>query len=354
MASLTWKAARLILRQILVEYLDGPPPTIESTIVVDDEATNNGGNNINKKGSILVSCMDFWLRNDLDLYAGALALSVALLVIAVLAHSAASNDDDDVGTASYMNASAAAPIYHAQLAASILMAMSCLVGSWMVRRRQFACSRDDDSVKRREIKRFLRSMERKEDDKTGKHSHQNATAPDGGGDSSSLRHHPSTVTPGGAGMDKEVKVEPLNLPGTSLTGIYNVHRVSEEGGPGQWSRIPTGLLVKGDLVALSVGDIAPSRCRVVNGSNLVKDSDISVVEGGERVSLECLQNEPTIAVPKGRTTLPVGSRKLLELCNSMHIFELLESPLESFLRRPLSKFKGAISQAPQNSRSGQH
>ena len=321
MSALTWKAARLILRQILVEYLDGPPPKIVSPIPVDAASSGEGNT------SIFVACMDFWLRNDLDLYVGALALSIALLVLAVFAHVASDEDGN-----SFMNAAADASIYHSQLAASIFLVISCMAGSWMVRRRQFACSRDVDSVKRREIKRFLRSMERKEDEKPGRNSNHAETS-DLAGDTGSQRHNPPTSAPGAAGIDSSVNVEPLNLPGTSLTGIYYANRVSEEGGAGQWSRIPTGLLVKGDLVALSIGDIAPSNCRVVNGSN----SETSVVAGGERVSIDYLQNQPTIAVPKGRTTLPPGSRKLLELCNSTHIFELLESPLEGFLRRPLSK-----------------
>lgn len=329
MSALTWKAARLILRQILVEYLDGPPPKIVSIDEVSGE----------DNASILMACMDFWLRNDLDLYVGALALSVALLVLAVFAHVESDEDGN-----SFMNAAADASIYHSQLAASIFLVISCMAGSWMVRRRQFACSRDVDSVKRREIKRFLRSMERKVDEKPGKNSnHAGTDGTDIADDASSLRRNPPIATPGSEEVNTGVEVDPLNLPGTSLTGIYNVNRVSEEGGPGQWSRIPTGLLVKGDLVALSIGDMAPSKCRVVNGSS----SETSVVEGSERVSLEYLQNQPTIAVPKGRTTLPPGSRKLLELCNSTHIFELLESPLEGFLRRPLSKLKNAwLSRVP--------
>ena len=310
MVALTWKAARLILRQILVEYLDGPSPKIESTVPTGA---------MQEKKSGLAACIDFWLRNDMDLYAGALILSLALVLLACIAYTAA---DQDGG--SFMNAAAGDAIYQTQLAASIVVGVISVLGIWLVRRRQFACSRDVDSVKRREIKRFLKSMERKEDDKPKN---------DPQGDAHFLRRDSSTS----AAAAINLNTEPLKLPGTSLTDIYPVYRISsEEGGQGSWSRLPTLLLVKGDHVALSVGDIAPAKCKVVM---IGTDSTVETaeVEGGNRVSMEYLANQPTMAVPKGRTTLPSGSRKLLELCNSLHIFILLESPLEGFLRRPLGE-----------------
>jgi len=301
MVALTWKEARTILRQVLMEYLEGPSPRIESSVHVGEYTETK---------SRLEIWMKSWLLNDLDVYIGAQFLSFGLLIMACLSYISL-----DSGTP-FMNAAADKTVYYSQLSAAVFLVISSLIGIWMVRRRHIASSRDVDSVKRREIKRFLRSMERKEDDKVSEDS---------------SRRQSSSAKIDAAQMS----VEALKLPGTSLTDIYPVYRTSSgHGKMGTWSRLPTLLLVKGDHVALSVGDMAPAKCRVIVGGD-----STAVVEGGERVTSEYVSKLPSIPVPKGRSTLPPGSRKVLELCNNLCIFELLESPLEEFLRCPVGKFQ---------------
>ena len=63
---------------------------------------------------------------------------------------------------------------------------------------------------------------------------------------------------------KTVGGDPIEISGTSLTDIYPVYRVSEDG-DGAWLKLPSLLLVKGDFIALQLGDTAPGNCELVTG-----------------------------------------------------------------------------------------
>lgn len=133
----------------------------------------------------------------------------------------------------------------------------------------------------------------------------------------------------------------IDLVGTALTAIYPVYRLSQHEDPltgsstirgGSWSRIPSLLLVQGDHIALQVGDAAPAPCRVLEGKE-----PMAVFEVGQKITLESLGesvNRVIGKLPKGRSTLPSKSDELLTLCNGIRIFEVLETPLEGFLRQP--------------------
>jgi hypothetical protein len=301
MVALTWAKARSILRELLVEYLEGPFPQVFTKPTITP--TND------PKATLFSKCTAWWLQNDLDLYCGALSLSFGLLVLACLAWVSSVKEGSTL-----LNAAADHRVYLSQLCAAVLLAFTTMASVWMVRRRQFACTSDVDSVKRREIKRFLKSMEWQDVEDTKEDN-----------DNGNLRYT--------ASAQAGVKFESIKLPGTSLTDIYPVYRLSSEGGQGSWSRLPTLLLVKGDYVALQVGDLAPSKCALVSETGDFTNGNIQFVGGGERITSESFGgSKPTVALPKGRTTLATGSDKLLELCNSLRVFVLLESPLHSFLR----------------------
>lgn len=324
MVALTWNKARAILRDILIEYLQGPFPRVQATVYTSDHDAGL------PRSFPLSRCMDCWLKNDMDLCGAAPLLSIGLLIIACFAWV---SSDKEGG--SLLNASARKQIYLSQLSASILLAVSSVTCIWMVRRRYFACSRDVDSVKRREIQRFLKAMERHTDEKSKEENANNSIR---SANNSSIRstHNPlrrdssTSATPG--------NVDGMTLPlsGTSLTDVYPVYRLSE-GGQGSWSRLPTLLLVKGDQIALHVGDIAPAKCTIA--SEDASSNSTAIIEGGERVTLESFGGQPPMAFPKGRTTIPSESGKLLELCNSLRVFALLESPMHAFLRQELGKLR---------------
>ena len=76
MAALTWTKASSILKELLVEYLDGPFPRVISNASINHE------NDPNKPWYL--KWRDFWLQNDMDLYGGSLILSLGLLVLACM------------------------------------------------------------------------------------------------------------------------------------------------------------------------------------------------------------------------------------------------------------------------------
>ena len=80
MVALTWKAARAILRELLIAYLEGPFPDL-TTATTTTPTTTAAKTEPSTSNSVLSKCMDFWFRNDLDLYGAALFLSVGLLVV---------------------------------------------------------------------------------------------------------------------------------------------------------------------------------------------------------------------------------------------------------------------------------
>jgi hypothetical protein len=275
----SWKQARSRLREFLEAYISSSPNV--AVRFVPDE--------IKEKPSLL----SWWLKHDLDLYVGAVGSATAIVVIFCLSLSDQKNGSVDTR------------VLRSQLSASILLLSGCIFNVWVVYRRRFSCSRGTDSLKRREISRFLKDIERNE-----------ASVDDE------------------AGMGKE-----LNLVGTSLTDIYPVYRLRQrkDGTPmgGAWSRIPSLLLVRGDFVALQVGDIAPASCRMVEGA-----ASSITIPGRERITLAHFRaTAPSILskLPRGRTTLKNNSSELLSLCNNMRVFVLLETPLEDFLREPQGK-----------------
>ena len=242
------------------------------------------------------SILSKFVRWNIDLYVGALGSSTVVLVTTCI--TIAENDVGKSFERQYLRS---------QLAASVLLVLACFFNVWIVRRRSFSDSRGIDSSKRREISHFLKALEKNEDDCI-------------------VDEMPDTV----AGSS-------LRLVGTSLTDIYPVYRLREaKDGThlgGLWSRIPSLLLIRGDYVALQVGDIAPAACRPVAEGDMTHIN----IAGGERISLSSFgETSASIlsTLPRGRSTLKKDSDELHTLCNSMRVFKLLETPLRSFLREP--------------------
>ena len=287
---LSWQEARNRLKSLLEEYLDVSPTPPEK---------RNNGRDDETESSKALSLILSW---DLDIYIGTLGSPTVLLVIGSLVYINGGIGEWDNADSKYQRS---------QLAASILVFLGGIFNLWLIRRRRYTTSQGSDSLKRREISRFLREVEKQEKE---------------------------CVQPP-YGLER-MEMWP-NLTGTSLTDIYPVYRrkyvKNDIVSGGSWSRIPTMLLVNGDHIALQVGDATPAKCRVVGGSSA---SASKVFDAGEVIALDKFgkkSNSVTSKLPRGRTTLPKESRDLLTLCNNMQIFELLESPLASFLRQPQGK-----------------
>lgn len=149
--------------------------------------------------------------------------------------------------------------------------------------------------------------------------------------------------------DDEIKIK---LSGTSLTDIYPVFRTQQqqnkcsknsdenEDTDDEWHRVPKLLLVKGDYIALQVGDVAPATVTSIISPNIS-------ISSGERVSTaiaDHISNLSPITTPPlsptsshhstDERTIPEGSIDLLNYCNHVNIFILQETPLVEFLKRP--------------------
>jgi hypothetical protein len=222
---------------------------------------------------------------------------------------------EDVAPA--LNAAASVTIYRAQVAASALLLAGSFFCIFLVMRREYTFAHDSDVSKRKIIRKFLRESQQQNDSKSEGNNGEES---------------------GRTKVDKELEniSQQLHHSGTSRTGIYPVYRRSEQQ-EACWHSIPTLLLVKGDYIALQVGDVAPTKCKLMNSSL----STACIIECGERITVESFGDlwglSPSIKFPPGKSTIQPESRDLLDLCNQMSVFSLEETPLESFLRLPNGK-----------------
>lgn len=264
-----------------------------------------------------------------------------------------------------------------QRAGALLFLIASLASAWITRRRRVVSRDTDRSIERRRcVSAFLRGMN---DWQQGKSKPDDSTTPE-------------QKTPGDAERDALLRdmVNVDIIPRKNVEDVYSTYRlvgnqqVDEEGGGngpqssalGHWHRIPTLLLVKGDFVALKVGDTAPARCQLVvtmASDNNNGDSNATFIEAGERLTIESLSPaiqqtfgshasdsavnasgpaptsnskdskrgcskkheatpQPSL-LPTGRSTLKYHSKEMLLLANAVQIFVLLDTPLDSFLRK---------------------
>lgn len=298
---LSWSEARAILKDVMEKYMKRPLPVVKY-----DSSSNRSGS------SAWVS----WFRFDMDFYAGALPVAVALFVLSIASLETRKSGVNSSG----LNASASLSVYQAQVVASTLLLAATIFSMLLVKRRQYTFSRDCDVSKRTTIAKFVKATKEQAEgliEMTRK-------------DESYLSQSDSTV----------LGNHQRHHSGTSRTDIYPAYRrtdlVNEQGA--FWHRVPTLLLVKGDFVALQVGDVAPTRCKLMSARDHGKGTATAVeVHGGERITIESFGDarpSPTSDFPRGKSTVPQHSCQLLELCNNMSVFVLEETPLESFLNLP--------------------
>lgn len=296
---MSWDEARSRLRELLERYLEEPSLSSRKLNIQRGSAATEK------------SSLSWWIRDDLDIYAGSLPLSIALFILAwVSLHGRRRGEGN-----SALNPAADISIYRGELAASVLLVAGSVWSLWMVRRRRFLCNNDGETAKRREISRFLRTVESDKDDKG---SAANTAA--------SARRLGDSIG--------------MSVSGTALTDIYPVYRQSgsEDHAPTSWTPIPSLLLVAGDYIALQVGDIAPATCSIVYpGSSSAK---VSSITSGDRIKLTSFGDTPASVMnqlPRGRTTLPMDSDHLLTLSNKMRIFRVQKAPLDDFIHRSQGK-----------------
>ena len=267
---LSWQEARLRLRTVLENYLKQPAANFTPSVTT-------------------------WRDRDLDLYAGALPLSLALVILSLISLNSGGR---------VLNAAAKAQVYQGQLAASCFLLLGTILGIVLTWRRRRTCQNDQNVAKKREITKFLASMDN--------HSEQQIA---------NTQQSPDLQTKAVSGIDHG-----LDLSGTSLTDVYPVYRRQEESEA--WHKLPALLLVQGDVIAMQVGDICPAQCKRQNGMT------IAALERITTITLGCTPISSTSSLPKGKTTVAQDSTHLLTLCNNMFVSTVEESPLNAFLNRP--------------------
>ena len=290
---LSWIEARGQLRSVLETYLKNRAPLQNANFISSDS-------------EILDSIPSRCIRYNLDLYAGTLLFSFVLVALTIISLISKSYDLNST----HWNTVASIREYKAQVAASIILLSGSILSIWMVHRRRFLCLNDSNTSRRREIQKFLKAVVTEE--------------------SKASEINESTISD-----------EILRSSGSAQTDIYPVYRTSKskDGSiTACWSRIPSLLLVRGDYIALQIGDVVPANCVALESRD--GSGDNVKVNVGERLTLDSFgTNEEMVAekLPKGRTTLPPSSECMLTLCNKMQIFRVVDTPLIEFLNRPHRK-----------------
>ena len=298
---LSWEEARSTLRHVMEQYMETSLPVVEST-------TSNQP--AKKWWQIL-------FRWDVDFFAGAI-VSVALLGLSVA--SLVTRNNGNIGMNAALNAAASLTVYRAQVAASTLLLGASFFCVFLVKRREYTFARDSDVSKRKTLRKFLRATQ---------DENENVSSSD---------ERTSRDVSGRKDDEASTKGQQLHHSGTSRTGIYPAYRRSGQR-EAFWLRIPRLLLVKGDYIAMQVGDVAPARCKLINPN--AQGSTNCVIQGGETITATTFGDlwglPPTLKFIPGKSTVSSESRELLELCNHMSLFVLEETPLEPFLRLPNGK-----------------
>lgn len=288
-APLSWCEACRMFRRALNDYLQSPfPKSIDAEIKAKDHQNR------------FHAFLHRWIRRgDLDLLAAVLCSACLVLISCAYLYTSITQKGLVWRDNPYLTARASTEEYISEVIGSALLLIESMLGWWLVRRRRFLSNHDSENALRRDIKRYLHLTSG--DDWT---------------------------------MDSVSTFENL----TSLTGVYPVYRTHEK--KAKWSRIPSLLLVKGDWVALQVGDICPADCKPLSVEGL---SNTATIAEGERITIEMLGIKPDgiSSLPQGRTNIPQDSETLLKLCNELRLFVVQKSPIEAFLRRPKQHSKSS-------------
>lgn len=305
---LSWREARHRLRETLSEYLKNPlhPERQESTGTFTPGRADSSTSTINR---ISLSIVRWIVQLDLDLWLGVL-VSFCLLVISILLHTSwffglwVRDDAESRFPKLTRNASIA------EIVGAGILFLGTVVGIFIARQRRYLLLHDSEAAKQRLIRNFL--------------AHPDAAIQQ----HDELNHH------------------------TSLTGVFSVYRLRDDGVAG-WSKLPSLLLVQGDWIALQVGDVTPSpvslllQCTTTsnhnstNGQACRDDDEMCTIGADVELALHHIKSrqDDTTDLPKGRTTLQPDSEHLLELSNCLRIFRVNEPPLAKFLRQPVHSYR---------------
>ena len=227
---LSWKEARSTMREVLKRYMDDK--------TINAAASVPNGNMASASLPPKIIC--FWFSHHLDCYLGSILCSIALLVLSVILY--IREREKDVITKNSLEVN----LYTSNIIAAVLLIACGIFNAWLLHRRRVTSARGAEMKKRNAVESFIQVLDEelhKNDDDTQDSVHNFN------------------------GQDSE-------LCGTSLTDIYSVYRLSSDGESGQWHKIPSLLLVKGDFIALQLGDTAPADCELVTigkfGSSALK------------------------------------------------------------------------------------
>ena len=332
---LSWHDARSVMRDVLNRYMDSSDS--------DDAYDYHGKRKVSSVPPLQNIC-NFWFAHDLDCYLGSILISLVLLVLSIILY----NQEKQFQNKSNGNISKASmtakKLYFSHITASLLFLFGSIVSVWLLHRRRFTSARGTEAKKRNTIASFLPLLDEMQ-------SHSDGST--------------SNLTAGYEDL-KEA------LPGTSLTDIYPVYRLSSAGnGKGRWHKVPSLLLVKGDFIALQLGDIAPAECKLIATGSKVGPSQLSsasrmsapnlgaigaglgshnapkvlkeplVIKGGDRVQIppkRRFENRPNVQICDplflpGKSKVPENSKKLLHLTNRTKVYQVLDSPIASYLRK---------------------
>jgi hypothetical protein len=272
---LSWKDARRKLRSIVEDFLSKP--------LINDC----------RKKEREVNCKEKWFEYSMDFYCGSFLVVFATLTFSYISYIG------EVRTNS--NGDRKILIYRCQVASATIMMVGSIVSAYLTWRRRQFFNEDVNESQRKAILKYIASEEKHESSKRTSSGNQNFKS------TTSSSH----------------------LSGTSLTDIYPVYRTSSAGS-GAWYNLSALLLVRGDYVALQIGDIAPAHCQSLQNGLLLRQ--------GERIVVHS-ENDDHVSIPNGRVTVPPLSPSLLSLCNSMQIYVVLTAPIEAFLRRPCPRHR---------------
>jgi len=296
---LSWREARCRLREFLTAYAADTPPTP----VIQRKGTIS----VTTKAAGITGIMSYWWNWDLDVYVGSLGSALVILSLSAILNSrnGLNVDDFDEGH------------FKLESTAGIIIFLGSLINIWLIQRRRRSIHQGNDRLKRREISTFLKEIQHQEEERLARQDEI---------ENSNIQEHP------------------LELNGTALAGVYPVYRRHFRNGretdAGSWCRVPSLLLVQGDHIALQIGDVAPASCK------LIEEHKVSVhLKAGEIITLNTFQETSNLTAgkwPRGRTTLPKDSDRLLTLCNNMRIFQVTETPLDAFLKQPRGKLVAIV------------
>ena len=292
---LTWREARCRLKEFLAAYAADTP----ATPVIPRKGTKAA----TREAWGIIS---YWWKWDLDVYVGSVGSALVILSLSVILNSRNGLSVDDFED----------DFFKLQSRAGIILFVGSLINIWLIQRRRRSIYQGNDRLKRREISTFLKEIENQEEERLTRQD---------GLENSDIQEHP------------------LELDGTALAGVYPVFRRhfrnGQDSDAGSWCRVPSLLLVQGDHIALQIGDVAPASCK------LIEEHKVSVhLKAGEIITLKTFQETSNLTAgkwPRGRTTLPKDSDRLLTLCNNMRIFQVIETPLDAFLKQPRGKLGSA-------------